>query len=246
MRVTVTVCVLALSMLATTASALDAAEKCEASKLKVAGKYEFCRLKAEARAVKTGAAPDFAKCDEKYATKWTQAEAGGSCPTTGDQATQQTELRINANRTACQLSGQPRFVDNADGSITDHQTCLVWEKKTEKDGTVNVANPHDADRIYRWAGTCSVVPNLCQPTPVAAALCAANAENGTLGCAECAGGNGTCDAAITIWTVAADLNAASFAGHTDWRLPTRTELLSIVDYADTTSSPVVDVAFDGV
>jgi hypothetical protein len=86
----------------------------------------------------------------------------------------------------------------------------------------------------------------CQPTAAAAALCAANSEAGTTGCDECTGGDGTCSAASTAWTLAADLNTAVFAGATDWRVPKRDELVSIVDYFDTTFSPVTNVAFHGV
>ena len=46
------------------------------------------------------------------------------------------------------------------------------------------------------------------------------------------------------WTVAADLNTASFAGHTDWRVPTLQELQGILDYTDATG-PAVNVAFQG-
>ena len=41
------------------ALAVTDAQKCEAAKLKVAGKYNFCRLKAEAKAVKTGNPVDY-------------------------------------------------------------------------------------------------------------------------------------------------------------------------------------------
>jgi hypothetical protein len=42
----------------------------------------------------------------------------------------------------------------------------------------------------------------------------------------------------------AQLNAGGgFAGHTDWRLPTRQELETITDYGDA-SAPVVPAAFD--
>jgi hypothetical protein len=47
----------AVLLIADTAHAVTAADKCEAAKLKVAGKYDFCRLKAEAAAVKTDASP---------------------------------------------------------------------------------------------------------------------------------------------------------------------------------------------
>lgn len=44
MRLTVSVCALALLASATATLALDPAPKCESSKLKTAGKYGFCRL----------------------------------------------------------------------------------------------------------------------------------------------------------------------------------------------------------
>lgn len=44
----------AAALLAMPALGLTAAEKCEAGKLKEGGKYAFCRMKAEAKAVKTG------------------------------------------------------------------------------------------------------------------------------------------------------------------------------------------------
>ena len=37
-----------------------------------------------------------------------------------------------------------RFVDNGDGTVTDNQTHLMWEKKTD-DGSV-----HDVDNTYTW------------------------------------------------------------------------------------------------
>ena len=48
--------------------------KCEASKLKAAGKYDFCRLNVEAKAAKSGDSPDFSKCDPTFGTKWMKAE----------------------------------------------------------------------------------------------------------------------------------------------------------------------------
>ena len=147
-------------------------------------------------------------------------------------ATSRTER--GRGSTAWRLSGAPRFVDNADGTITDNQGGLTWEKKAEL-GSVNFANPHNADNYYQWSGTCTVnTSKLCQPSSAAATLCAASAEGGTTGCDQCTGGDGTCNAATTIWTWAADLNTASFAGHTNWRIPTRQELEGIVDLADTT------------
>lgn len=75
----------AILLMAGAAAALSAADRCESGKLTVAGKYGLCRLKAESKAVKQSALPDYSKCDEKYSTKWAVYE-GGDCPSIGDEA----------------------------------------------------------------------------------------------------------------------------------------------------------------
>jgi len=83
------------------------------------------------------------------------------------------------------------YADNGNGTVTDLNTGLVWEKLSD-DGTV-----HDKDNTYTWA----------------------NAFTGHV----------------------AALNAARFAGYTDWRLPNVRELQSIVNYQS--SNPMVSSAF---
>jgi hypothetical protein len=62
------------------------AEKCQADKIKRAGWYNFCRMKAESKGVKKSEAPDFTKCDDKIVAKFDKAETkwGPECPTSGD------------------------------------------------------------------------------------------------------------------------------------------------------------------
>jgi hypothetical protein len=140
---------------------------------------------------------------------------------------------------------EDRFVDNADGTITDNKTGLMWEKKVKLDRTVDYGNLHDADDSYPWCGRCSSEASpYCQPTAAAAALCAANVEGGATGCDQCTGSDGTCNVTDTIWTWVTALNAATFAGHADWRVPKREELRSLIDYAAVTV-PAVNVAFQG-
>ncbi len=48
----------------------------------------------------------------------------------------------------CPPGAPTRFVDNGDGTICDHQTGLMWEKKDAADGVVDLNNPHDVDNLY--------------------------------------------------------------------------------------------------
>ena len=114
--------------------------------------------------------------------------------------------------------------DIGDGTIYDVCSGLQWEKK------VSTPGPQDVAALYAWAGCCdgdcSNVANLCQPNPAAAATCAAHSDGGTQGCDVCA--SGTCNVDVdeigvptTVWDWLNQLNAASFAGHNDWRLPSQ-------------------------
>ena len=129
------------------------AQKCEATKLKVAGKYNFCRLKAEAKAVKTGNPVDYTKCDSKFSTKWgdTDGKYTLTCPTLLDSLAVGDQVTADADFIALKLTGV-RFVDNGDGTVTDVDTGLMWEQKTTAVGSgVNLADPHDVDNTYTWS-----------------------------------------------------------------------------------------------
>jgi hypothetical protein len=98
------------------------------------------------------------------------------------------------------------FVDNGDGTITDTQTRLIWDKKDNLDGLANFSDPHDADNTYTWS-TSGTVADGTAYTDFLAKL-----NNG-------ASTDGGASTAIT----------GCFAGHCDWRLPTIVELQGIVD-----------------
>ena len=142
----------------------------------------------------------------------------------------------------------PRFVDNGDDTITDLQTHLVWEKKTGFGTGSNPSDLHAANNVYFWAGQCSAAPDtLCQPNPASAAACASGSGDQP-DCETCSAGQGTCTSQdpnepgiTTIWDWLVQLNAAKFAGHDDWRVPTIGELESIIDYA--VANPSLDRAF---
>ena len=145
------------------------------------------------------------------------------------------------------------FADNGNGTITDCSTKLMWEKKDDSSGL------HDKDLYFSWAGSCSVSGAHCQPDAASAAACAA-ATGSAYGCAQCEPTEGTCMVRFTgatIWTWVAQLNAANFAGHSDWRVPTSAgccdaptrqaaELESILSaqYPNCTASPCVSAVFN--
>jgi uncharacterized protein DUF1566 len=138
-----------------------------------------------------------------------------------------------------------RFVDNGDGTVTDTQTQLTWEKKGQP-GALHVVSG-----MYVWAGSCNENLGLpCQPDADAAATCSA-ATGGAVGCATC---EGICDTlgSSTVWQWLNQLNAARFAGYSDWRIPTvghdggAAELETIIDLTAPgcgSAQPCVPAAF---
>ena len=99
-----------------------------------------------------------------------------------------------------------RFIDNGDGTVSDLQTGLMWEKKDNLDGDANYDDPHDAENLYTWSVT---VPAYDVPTGTVFTDFLYKLNNCTF---SFDGGY-----------------KGGFAGHCDWRLPTKQELQGIID-----------------
>lgn len=96
-----------------------------------------------------GGTPDFAKCSTKSSATFAKAESAagpGVCPTEGDTAAIEGSIDAGAAAITAALSGV-RFIDNGDGTVTDVQTGLQWEKKDDLSGI------HDKDNSYQWSSS---------------------------------------------------------------------------------------------
>jgi hypothetical protein len=81
---------------------------------------------------------------------------------------------VNNSLNNCQLSG-PRFVDNGDGTVTDHNTGLQWEKKDQSGGI------HDWSKTYTWCGASCYNTNIMDGTITSTFLAGLNAGSGFAG-----------------------------------------------------------------
>jgi hypothetical protein len=99
--------------------------------------------------------------------------------------------------------------------VRDNVTGLIWEVKQNKDEVEDYTNPHDADNTYTWYD-----PNLDSPAD---------------------GKQGDCSTTFDTHQFITALNTANFGGYHDWRLPSREELRSIVDYSIPSPGPAIVV-----
>ncbi len=97
--------------------------------------------------------------------------------------------------------------------VRDNVTGLIWEVKQAQDDVADYANPHDADNTYTWY----------DPNP------------------ETNGGDAGTESENDTLDFIDSLNNSSYGGYSDWRMPTKEELHSFIDYSKNRSA--VDIFF---
>ena len=102
-----------------------------------------------------------------------------------------------------------RFADNGDGTVTDNQTGLQWEKKVAGSGC-----PHCVNDTYQWTST-GTAPDGGAFTSFLNTL-----NGGTTGVGDCVSSPSQ---------PGGSPQTGGFNNHCDWRLPTLAELQTILD-----------------
>lgn len=111
--------------------------------------------------------------------------------------------------------------------VQDNHMGLMWEVKQGGDGTKGNEGLHDADDGYNWYSDTN--------------------NNGKAGYKNddrdmCHGYDANSESTFcNTQAYVARVNAAGWCGHNDWRLPTREELRSIVDYSR--YNPAIDKTY---
>jgi hypothetical protein len=172
---------------------------------------------------------------------------------TSTTTTTSTSTSTSSTTTTLPCTSTPaisgRFEDLGDCTVLDTSTDLQWEQK----GTI--PGPHHVNNRYVWAGCCEDgCQTMCQPNAAAAATCMAMAEVSTEGCGlGCPTGGCYVEragAVTTIFDWINQVNAESYAGHSDWRIateagfnPTGTRELESILAVPCTTVPCIDPIF---
>lgn len=213
------------------------AEKCEARKLKAAGKKAECLAKEEAKEVLEGTS-DPAECSDKFAEDFAKAEAKagpGVCVTEGDAAAVEDQIDACTDSLAAALSGATPPATHL-FPATGQTTCYT------SGGTVIACTGTGQDGEIRAGAALSYTDNGDGTiTDNNTGLMWAKKDDNNVDPLH--DKDTTYNWANAFAVHIAGLNAgAGFAGYTDWRLPNGKELQSIINYE--TSTPAVASAFN--
>ncbi|MBI5503419.1 MAG: DUF1566 domain-containing protein [Deltaproteobacteria bacterium] len=230
-------------------AALLPAEKCEAAKNKTAGAYYSCREKAEATAIaKALPMPDYSKCSSKFDTSWDKAETtgAGACP---DNVTLTADMNAYLAAQAAEAASVIAGASIPD-CAGDLATCEGDLTTCDSDLLICVAQPvgqvHETGQTicYNEGGTVIACPGTGQDGELQKGIANSFTDNGDGTVTDNLSGlmweklsddgsihdwNTTYDWTTAVTTKMAALNSAVFAGHNDWRLPNRHELLTLAN-----------------
>lgn len=228
------VATLVLALGVSEVSSSDPALGCQADQLTLAAKYLACRLRVEAKSVRSATTRDFSRCDAAFTTKFAEYEAragSGVCPSTGDQARINTQIVSDAADLAVLLSGDslPACDPNA-APLQLPVSGQTVSYHAGDDGAIgagaNLQYVDNGDGTITDLNTGLMWEKL--------------SDDGTIHDRDV---SYTWDQAFDVKIAA--LNAASFAGYGDWRLPNVKELHSIIAFSEAAlSGPSVDPIFD--
>ena len=220
------------------------AQKCQSGKNIAAGRYSDCGQKAEARfALSLDGAKrtlDRSRCEAKLQGTWTALEAkavaqGGSCPSAGDLTPVQAALDVQTATLATALAGNgepspPQAPRLKTGQASCYQAvspyALVPCVGTGQDGEYQ----RGVALSYRDPGVGTIEDTRTGLTWEKLSWDSSVHDHNL----------------VYTWGEAlakiAALNSAAYAGFSDWRLPNRAELDSLVSSA--ASYPAVDPSFN--
>jgi hypothetical protein len=209
------------------------AQVCEALKNTAAGAKAACLARAQALAVQ-GRTGNFAICETEFTLAFQRAErnAGpGVCPTEGDTGAIEAMVDTCMGNIASALAGNPppgctQFPATGQTTCWNGAGTLIPCAGTGQDGDIRAG----AVLSYTDNGDGTITDNNT------GRMWAKKSDDGSIHDKDT---TYTWENAFAVHI--AGLNAAGFAGHTDWRLPNVRELQSIVNYE---TFPAVPPAFN--